>query len=139
MKHSMQSVYGEDKLMELEEAMKEVLWDIIGIAEIRRSYEKIAERNSGHIFCHSAATRGNRGVGFFVNKLHSKSITEFKPVSDRIAFLRLSIGNNKLMIIQAHAPTSDISEEDIKYFYESIERGNDAQENWRKTYCDGRL
>ncbi|XP_022199612.2 craniofacial development protein 2-like [Nilaparvata lugens] len=107
--------------MELEEAMKEISWDILGLAEIRRSYEEVVERKNGHIFCHAAATRGHRGVGFFVNRKLENGLSEFQAVSDRIAFLRVTVENLKLFIIQVHAPTSDSTEEETDGFYEKVE------------------
>ena len=55
---------------ELNIALEDVLYDIIGLCEVRRLGEAIIEKDNGDIFCYKGETKGQRGVGFLIkNKL----------------------------------------------------------------------
>lgn len=54
--------------MELENALQNTEWDIIGLAEIRRNYEAQNEMKKGYILMHSAADNGQFGTGFIIKK-----------------------------------------------------------------------
>lgn len=54
--------------MELENALQNTEWDIIGLAEIRHNYEAQNEMKKGYILMHSAADNGQFGTGFIIKK-----------------------------------------------------------------------
>ena len=44
-------------------------------------------------------------------------VTEFKPISDRIAMMKIRGKYDKLVIIQAYPPPSEYADEDIENFH----------------------
>lgn len=55
-----------ESLQELELALGNIKWDILGISEMRRLGEGIEERGN-YIMYHKGEVAGHRGVGFLVN------------------------------------------------------------------------
>lgn len=108
------------KMVEMEYALENTNWDIIGLSEIRRNCEEFAETKDGHIFCHSSAENSNWGVGFIINKKWTKLIKEFKPISPRLAMLKLEINNQQIVLLQIYAPTSEYPDSETESFYEEI-------------------
>ena len=56
-------------------------------------------------------------TGFLVKNDFNNNVSEFKPISDRIAMMKIRGKYNQLVIIQAYAPTSEYADEDIENFY----------------------
>lgn len=49
---NVRTLKSEDRLIELEEALKHINWDILGLSEVRRLGEEVMERENGGIFYH---------------------------------------------------------------------------------------
>ncbi|XP_030025374.2 uncharacterized protein LOC115443910 [Manduca sexta] len=110
-----------ESLSELEEALKDLNWNLIGISEMRRVGEYIDEHRDFVIF-NKGDIEGQRGVGFIVKKHLKEHILEFIGINDRIAILhmRLSSLNKTWSIIQAYAPTEQADELQHKSFYNDL-------------------
>lgn len=112
----------EEIILELEHALTKIKWDILGISEVRRNYEAITHRKSNMILCHGAAENSQYGIGFCIKNKWKNHIEEFKPINVRIASLTLKLNpQQKMKIIQVHAPTSESSQENIENFYKTLE------------------
>lgn len=117
-----------EKLQELELALNEIKWDIIGISEVRRLGERI-EDHGKYVVHHIGETPGLYGVGFMIKKNLVKNIQELKGISERIALLNIQLpvdGEDKQVwsIIQAYSPTESNRKEDItkiEKFYEDLQ------------------
>lgn len=110
-----------EKLIELETALKNVKWDILGLSEIRRVGNQIEEYDD-YILYYIGETKGQYGVGFMVKKQLKDQIIEFKGVSERIATLNIQLksSRDKWTIIQVYAPT-EAAEDTIKdEFYNQL-------------------
>ena len=84
------SLLGDDQLLELEEELERVDWNVIGLGEIRRQGEKFAERKSGHHFYHIGIdNRSLVGGEFIIHKKCIKYITEVKDINERLAQITL--------------------------------------------------
>ncbi|KAL0830991.1 hypothetical protein ABMA28_001879 [Loxostege sticticalis] len=119
-----------ESLMELEHALDQINWDIIGLSEVRRVGE-IIEEHDKYIFYHIGKIPGMYGVGFLVKKCYREYIQEFIGVCDRIAQLNIHIpGFEPITIIQIYAPTEVSSEEVKDLFYDQLET---TLENTHKT------
>lgn len=111
-------------MIELENALKNINWDIIGISEIRREGYRIEERD-WCIFCYVGETQGSRGVGFLIKKHLKTKIIEFVGFSDRVALLNLKTTNDTLSIIQVYAPTERATDQEVETFYQDISRAKE--------------
>lgn len=119
--YNVKSLNSEQHLIHLENALKSLKWDILGISEVRRFGEDIVELKSGHIFSYFGQTRGLYGVGFLVNSKWKSNILEFKNISERVAILRILVNKCKLSLIQVYAPTSKSSEQQLEKFYGEVD------------------
>jgi exonuclease III len=48
-------------------------------------------------------------------------VQEYKPISDRIIYIRIGAIPENLSITQVYVPTSEASEEEIEQFYEQLQ------------------
>ncbi|XP_064424659.1 craniofacial development protein 2-like, partial [Latimeria chalumnae] len=112
----------EMKLQELEEELRRIKWDIVGLSELRHKGEEQLELKSGHLFYHRGSKNGRTGgVGFLIHKRLKNNIVELESISDRIARLVLKISKRyELQISQIYAPTSSYSDEEVEDFYEDL-------------------
>lgn len=104
-----------ERLHELEMAILELKWDIIGISEMRRYGETINDYGN-YILHHIGETPGLYGVGFLIKKDLTDRIIEIKGVTERIAILNIALPVNKeekWSIIQAYSPPESSNKEDI--------------------------
>lgn len=110
----------KERLVELEEALKPINWDVIGLSEVRREGEEIVELPN-MIFHYFGETKGKYGVGFCINKNLKNNIIKIKGISERIAVLTLkTTEKEQLDIIQCYAPTEEAKEEEKKSFYDEL-------------------
>ncbi|KAF9415769.1 hypothetical protein HW555_006670 [Spodoptera exigua] len=79
-----------ESLQELELAIENIKWDILGISEMRRMGEGIEER-SNYIMYYKGEVAGHRGVGFLVKFRLKSQIQGFEGISDRIAAIHIKL------------------------------------------------
>lgn len=112
----------DQKILELENELSHIKWDILGLCETRRKGEAEMTLQSGNVLYYKGdENMSEGGVGFLVHKRHKDSIVQFEYVSLRVAFMVLKLNDRySLKIIQVYAPTSTHSEDEIENFYEDI-------------------
>lgn len=70
---NVRTLSSDQKLVELEEELEKIKWDIIGLSEIRRRGEDQMTLKSGHIFHYVGEThKSEGGVGFIIHKKHNR-------------------------------------------------------------------
>lgn len=119
--YNVRTLKDPERLVELENALQDIRWEIIGISEMRKMGENI-EEHKNYIQFYKGETQGSHGVGFLVKKELAKDIIEFEGVSERIAVLNINLHNQKdpWTIIQAYAPTEQAKEQNTIKFYEEL-------------------
>jgi hypothetical protein len=122
--YNVRSLLGDDRLIELEEELEGVEWDIIGLSEIRRRGEKFIELQSGHQFYYIGMDKKSlAGVGFIIHKKWTRYISEVKGVNERLAQITLKLNKKySINIIQVYAPTTSHEDEEVDKLYEEINR-----------------
>lgn len=112
----------EEKIIELQEELQNIKWDVIGISEVRRKGEGQLTLRSGHLFYYvGAEDTAVGGVGFLIHRKLTKNIVEIKSRNIRIASVTIKLNKRyNLKIIQAYAPTCSHSNEEVDIFYEDI-------------------
>ena len=65
--------------------------------------------------------RHRNGVCFLVKNDFNDYVSEFTPISDQIAMTKIRGKYNKLVIIQAYAPTSKYADEVLRTFIVNCE------------------
>ncbi|GBP44640.1 ATP-dependent DNA helicase Q5 [Eumeta japonica] len=117
--YNVRSLSTRERLLELENSIENIEWDIIGLAEVRRMGQAI-EEHENYILCYIGETVGLHGVGFLIKKKYKNNIVNFIGKSERLAILKLKFGKLSLTIIQTYAPTEGSSEEEINKFYKDL-------------------
>lgn len=112
--------------MELELALEELQWGVLGLAEIRRGFEAAQELKSGNILFHTAGINGQFGSGFLIHKKLKKDVMEFRGISERIATLVIEFHSKTYIIVQVHAPTTAHSDQEVDEFYEQVKETIDT-------------
>jgi hypothetical protein len=62
------------------------------------------------------------GVAFLINESLLPKVIRFEAINERLCFIRLSMPNYDLIIINCHVPTEEKEDEVKNVFYESLER-----------------
>lgn len=107
--YNVRSLLQEERLLELEEELQGIKWDIVGLGEVRRRGEELTVLKSGHHFYHiGKMNKSEAGVGFLVHKSIAGNISEIKGINERLAQITIKINKRyKIKIIQVYAPTSN--------------------------------
>lgn len=74
--YNVRTLSSYERLIELEESIQEIKYDIIGISETRR-LGTIIEEHESFILCHVGHTPGLYGADFIINKVHKNNIESF--------------------------------------------------------------
>ncbi|CAK1584169.1 unnamed protein product [Parnassius mnemosyne] len=105
----------DEKILELEEEIDKLRWNIIGLSEVRREGEDTVILESGNLFYHREGDHvSQRGVGFIVVKIGS--------VSTRVILIHRITKRYSLKDIQVYAPTSAHHDDEMEEMYEDIFR-----------------
>ncbi|XP_072397221.1 uncharacterized protein [Diabrotica undecimpunctata] len=77
--YNVKTMSSESKLLEMEEELKSIKWDVMGLSEVRRRGEEQYTLKSGHLFHFKGEDNSsNGGVGFIVHKRHVPNIKNRK-------------------------------------------------------------
>ncbi|XP_062526852.1 craniofacial development protein 2-like [Bombyx mori] len=122
--HNVRTLRLDEKLVELEEEMDKLRWDVIGLSEIRRQGEDTITLQSGHLFFYREGEQKSQGgVGFIIHKSLVNNIVSVGSVSNRVACLILRISKRySLKVIQVYAPTQTHPDDEVEALYEDVSR-----------------
>ena len=117
------SLSSDDCMIELEEEISRIKWNIIGLSEVRRKGKgSIILKNTGHTLYYSGSDEQRHGVGFIVNKNIAHNVISFRGLSDRVAELTVRINKRyQLKCVQVYLPTTSYPDEKIEKVYEEID------------------
>lgn len=122
--YNARTLSSKEKLLEFELALERVKWDVVGISEVRRRGEESLVLSSGHrfIYCGENNT-SNGGVGLFITRRWADKITDIVTISSRVIYVCLKLNRrHSIKIIQAYAPTSTHSDEEMERFYDDVSK-----------------
>ncbi|PZC78256.1 hypothetical protein B5X24_HaOG202328 [Helicoverpa armigera] len=123
--YNVRTLLKNERLVELENSLKDIRWDIIGLSEVRRDGELTEERDD-NIFFHVGTDNGLHGVGFLVSKKWKNNIIEFRGYSERVAVIKFRLTNTKtLTLVQTYAPTSAYSDDEVEDYYDLLNKACD--------------
>lgn len=110
------------KLQNTIQEMKRLKLQILGISEMRWPSAGVNNNEEDYTVYYSGTLNNTfqHGVGFIVHKQVVKCVTNFVPISERIAFLQINARPVNINLIQIYAPTTDYSNEDVDQFYKQI-------------------
>ncbi|XP_072392084.1 uncharacterized protein [Diabrotica undecimpunctata] len=130
---NIKSLRKDEKVYELEEDIKDLKWDIIGLAEVKRKGEEFITLESDNVLYYKGREEQSLdGVGFLISKKYALKVEQFVGISERILMIRLNVNENiTLKIIQVYASTTAHLDEEIDEFYEKIA---ETSTNYHSTY-----
>lgn len=128
--YNIRTMRTDSHLEELEQELKNIKWDVVGICETRLQGEKKITLRSGHtLYLNNSETNHSQGgVAFMVNRKIEHSITKYQAISERVIYLVIRLSRRySIQIIHCYAPTSTASDESIQQFYEDITRAKNSE------------
>ena len=119
--------YNVHALVRIEERLERILdeigdqsWDVLALSETWRvEREESFELEDGHTWLGSGGTEGQRGVGFLLHRRWKRFL--FKPVSERLAVLDLTVAPSKVLRLStAYMPHAGESDDDDEVLYQQL-------------------
>lgn len=114
-----QSISNDSYMLEFENALKEIKFDVIGLSEVKQIGEEVMEMN-GYIFYYKGVERRKGTVGFAINSKWKSNIQGFRSYSDRVVAVEMKFDKHNLGIIQRYAPTTTYSDAEVSRFYDQV-------------------
>ena len=105
----------------VKQEMARVNIDILRISELK--WTGMGEFNSDDhyiYYCRREPLRGN-GVGIMVNKRVQNAVLGCNLKNDKMTSVRFQGKPFNVTVIQAYAPTSNIEEAEVEWFYEDLQ------------------
>lgn len=130
---NVRTLSNEAYLLELENAISKIKFDVIGLSEVKRNGEGIVETKD-FSFYHFGTSTKLAGVGFLIHKKWKNNQKIFKSISSRVTTLTLSVNEKEtLSVIQVYAPTSAAKIQEIEKFYSEIDDALDivSKSTWK--------
>lgn len=110
-------------LEHLEKELSHIIWDIVGISEVRRPGEALMQLNSGHLLYSKGQDKKQGGVGLLIHRNIKPYVIGFDAISDRVITVRLQLSKHiPLQVTQIYAPTSMSSQDEIEVFYDDLQK-----------------
>lgn len=118
---NVQSLFEAGKLANLNQEIRRLDIDILGVSKTWWPDNGMCIVTGGRFYYSGNQNKNHRnGVGIFITDKLSTSIIDFFPYSDRLALLKISARPVNLNVIQAYAPTSESTDQDIETFYDGL-------------------
>lgn len=112
---------GEERVIEFENALQKINWNIVGLSEVRREGENLVRRKNGNYFYYFGETKGQKGIGFYIRGDIWNRVCEIKGINERMGLIKLEFGKKwKIAIIQVYAPILDSEDSAKDKFYEEL-------------------
>ncbi|XP_072401708.1 uncharacterized protein [Diabrotica undecimpunctata] len=96
--------------------------DITAIQEINWTATGIRKMEDTIVFWSGSENRHEYGYGFVIAKILKSAVIDFKPINERICYIRLKGKWFNLTIFSIYAPTEDAEEDRKDEFYELLDQ-----------------
>lgn len=90
--YNVKTLSSYERLIELNEAFREIKYDVLGLAET--SIGNKIEEHENFIFCYTGHTPGRHGIGFIVKHYLKNNIESYLGISERVGILNLKFEHN---------------------------------------------
>ncbi|CAI5450270.1 unnamed protein product [Caenorhabditis angaria] len=111
--------------------------DFIALQETRMSKgcSLITEDGNEFIFLEMINKKVG-GLGFWIKKKFRRSVVEVVSCSDRVAILKLKIGETNLALFNMYSPTNNAKQTEVDKFYKMASKAyNSVADNWVRIVC----
>ena len=115
------TVTGTWNVRTLEHELTRYNWNTLGQCESPLLKAGQKSTQEGHwLYWSGLEDTHEQGVGFIVHKNTVNCVMNCCPISSRLITIRRRASPFNIIIIQAYAPTSSYSDDDVGYFYEEL-------------------
>ena len=90
--YNVRTLHNDEHLVCFLNKVKDIKWDIIGLCERKLSNVFVEAAKNNHYLYNSGVKENERrrnGVGLLVKNNFNNYVSEFKPISDRIAIMKI--------------------------------------------------
>ena len=111
---NVRTMFESSKQAQITKEMDSYHISILGVSEARWTGNGLKNTDSGHTIIYSGCEDQHmHGVAIIMNKMASKALIEWKPISERMIRARFDSKYCKATIIQVYAPTNE-KDDDVK-------------------------
>ena len=118
---NIRTLNGNGGMIQLADALKRAKSDITALQEMRLPGQGCMRRNDCDIYYSGHCTKRMFGCGFAVSPRLRHLVSNFAPVSERIAKIRIKAKLFNISLICVHAPTNEKDEDTKNDFYAKLE------------------
>ena len=121
--YNIRTMRTQEHLEELEEELKTIKWDVLGLCETRSPGEKCTTLKSGHTLFQKNSEENSHlgGIALLINKKFPYEITKYCAISNRVMYIVCRLNKRySLQMIHGYAPTANSEEEEAETFYEDL-------------------
>lgn len=135
---NVQSLNVEGKTHNIVREMTRLQVSLLGISEVKWAGSGSSVIEDHHIYYSGGEnSRTYYGVGFILTPEMNKYVKSVTNVSDRVILLQLNAKPMNVNIIQAYAPTSSSTEEELEKFYTDLKQVTEKLKDRDFTICMG--
>ena len=113
------------KLEIVKQEMQRLSIDLLGISELHWTGNGYFKSDDYTIFYSGNDVIRRNGVAIIATKSVAKAVHSFNAISDRLMSIRINGSPRSITVLQAYAPTTDATEEDIEDFYAKLQTAID--------------
>ena len=120
---NVRTLYQTGKLAQTLTEMKRYNISLLAATEVRWTKTGKQRLAEGEVIVWSGRHDDNHqeGVAIIISKEHAKALMEWKPINERLLYVRFNSKYAKLSIVVAYAPTENANDEDKDQFYEALQ------------------
>lgn len=118
---NIQTMLRPGKINEIGHELQKYRIDVAALQEIRWKEKGIIEKKDFSLYYSGAKKQGQHGVGFVLMRGVRDKVLEYKPINERLAYIRLQAKPVNVSILNVYAPTEIADKEDKDEVYEKIE------------------
>lgn len=117
---NVRGTYVPGKLKQIVNELKKYEYDLVALQETKQLGNEIRQIDD-YIYFNSGGNNRMLGTGFLVRGGYKTAIVEFKPITERMCYLRLRGKYQKMVFMNIHAPTEEAGMEQKEAFYNKLD------------------
>ena len=120
---NVRTLYQTGKLAQTVREMNRYNLDLLAITEARWTQTGKQKLSTGEVIIWSGKNDGNHeeGVALIISKKQANALLQWKPISERLMYVRMNSRHVKLSILVAYAPINAAEEEAKDQFYSTVQ------------------
>ena len=120
---NVRTLFQAGKLAQAVNEMNRYNLGLLAVTEARWTQTGKQKLNTGEVIIWSGRQDNNHeeGVALIISKKHANAVLQWRPISERLLYVRMNSKYAKLSILIAYAPINAASEEDKDQFYSTVQ------------------